>query len=44
MTTDSSTIHEDLVLGYEHSRQHRKNTIAPIVNESEIQRESRLAN
>lgn len=44
MLSDSTSIHEDLVLGYEHSRQTRKNTIAPISNETDIQRELRLAN
>ena len=30
MSVDSTAVHEDLVLGYEHSRQARKNAIAPI--------------
>jgi hypothetical protein len=38
MAGDSTSIHEDLVLGYEHSRQARKNTIAPLSSETPIQR------
>lgn len=34
MVGDSTSIHEDLVLGYEHSRQSRKNAIAPLSNET----------
>lgn len=43
MGADSASIHEDLVLGYEHSRQTRRNAVAPICSESDIQREMRLA-
>lgn len=38
MAADSVTVHEDLVLGYEHSRQARKNAIAPISKQTDIQR------
>ena len=35
MAKDNLSVHEDLVLGYENSRQQRKQTIAPIINETE---------
>jgi hypothetical protein len=34
MGNESASIHEDLALGYENSRQMRKTAIAPITNES----------
>lgn len=43
MHSDSTSVHEDLVLGYEHSRQARNNIISPVVTETEVQRETRLA-
>ena len=43
MVQENSSVHEDLVLGYENSRQNRKQTISPIVSETEEERQMRLA-
>ena len=43
MLTENHLIHEDLVLGHENSRQTRKQIIAPIINETEEEKQLRLA-
>lgn len=34
MNQENGSIHEDIVLGYEYSKQYRKNIIAPIQSET----------
>ena len=43
MGMENTMIHEDIVLGYENSKHSRKQTVSPIVSQTENERELRLA-